>query len=90
MKKQTAVEWLKEQLEEYGSSSHLSLDWSTFDELVEQAKVMQREQIKEAYIYGFGERDEIDKNLFFNPLAVEYNEKKFYNYLSETYKSYEQ
>jgi hypothetical protein len=52
MKKESAVEWLKEQLEEYGSSSHLSLDWSTFDELVEQAKVMEREQIVEAYLEG--------------------------------------
>ena len=45
MKKQTAVEWLKKELEEYGSSSHLSLDWETFDELVEQAKAMEREQM---------------------------------------------
>ena len=52
MSKQTAVDWLKEELEQYGSSSHLSLDWSTFDELVEQAKVMQREQIVEAYLEG--------------------------------------
>ena len=44
MKKQTAVEWLKKELEEYGSSSHLSLDWETFDELCEQAKQMEKEQ----------------------------------------------
>ena len=45
MKKETSVEWLKKELEEYGSSSHLSLDWETFDELVEQAKAMEREQM---------------------------------------------
>lgn len=45
MKKQTSVEWLKKELEEYGSSSHLSLDWETFDELCEQAKAMEREQM---------------------------------------------
>ena len=45
MKKQTSVEWLKKKLEEYGSSSHLSLDWETFDELCEQAKAMEREQM---------------------------------------------
>lgn len=50
MSKQTAVEWLKKELEEYGSSSHLSLDWETFDELVEQAKAMERKQIEDAYI----------------------------------------
>ena len=49
MSKQTVVEWLKKQLEEYGSSSHLNLDWSTFDELIEQAKEMEREQIEDAY-----------------------------------------
>jgi hypothetical protein len=53
----TSIEWLKKELEEYGSSSHLSLDWSTFDELIEQAKEMHKveqeisdEMIKEAVI----------------------------------------
>ena len=50
--KQTAVEWLKKELEEYGSSSHLSLDWATFDELCEQAKEMEKQQIMYAYISG--------------------------------------
>jgi hypothetical protein len=83
MKKQTAVEWLLEGMLRIENDNDVL-------ELINKALTMEREQIKEAYIYGFGERDEIDKNLFFNPLAVEYNEKKFYNYLSETYKSYEQ
>lgn len=52
MKKQTAVEWLKKELEDYGSNSHLSLDWNTFDELCEQAKAMEREQITEAHLHG--------------------------------------
>jgi hypothetical protein len=42
--KQTAVEWLKKEFEDYGSSSHLNLDWTTFDELCEQAKAMEKEQ----------------------------------------------
>jgi hypothetical protein len=42
--KQTAVEWLKKELEDYGSNSHLSLDWNTFDELCEQAKELDKEQ----------------------------------------------
>jgi hypothetical protein len=45
MKKQTAVEWLKKELEDYGSNSHLSLDWNTFDELCEQANAMFEKQI---------------------------------------------
>ena len=40
----TAVEWLKKELEDYGSNSHLSLDWNTFDELCEQAKELDKEQ----------------------------------------------
>ena len=48
--KQTAVEWLEKEFEDYGSNSHLSLDWNTFDELCEQAKAMEKEQIKNAWI----------------------------------------
>ena len=43
-KQQTAVEWFKKQLEDYGSNSHLSLDWNTFDELYQQAKEMEKQQ----------------------------------------------
>ena len=45
MSKQTAVEWLKKELEDYGSNSHLSLDWNIFDELCDQAKAMEKEEI---------------------------------------------
>jgi hypothetical protein len=86
MKKQTAVEWLQAEID----NKDMGEIPMWIYEFIEKAKAMEKEQIREAYIYAFGERDEIDKNLFFNPLAVEYNEKKFYNYLSETYKSYEQ
>jgi ABC-type glycerol-3-phosphate transport system substrate-binding protein len=44
MKQKSAVEWLKKELENYGSNSHLSLDWDTFDELCEQAKEKEKEQ----------------------------------------------
>ena len=42
---QSAIEWLKKELEDYGSNSHLSLDWNTFDELCEQAKQMEEDNI---------------------------------------------
>ena len=48
MNKQTAVEWLVEQLETYGSPSCLQLDWQIFDELIDQAKQMEKEQIETA------------------------------------------
>jgi len=46
MSKQSSVDWLKKELEDYGSNSHLSLDWNTFDELCEQAKAMHKEEIE--------------------------------------------
>jgi hypothetical protein len=49
MKKQTAVEWLVEQLECFGNKHELQLSWATVDELVQQAKAMEREQIATAY-----------------------------------------
>ena len=48
----TAVEFLKKELEEYGSNSHLSLDWTTFDELIEQAKAMEKQQIMDAVYHN--------------------------------------
>lgn len=62
--KQTAVDWLKKELEEYGSNSHLSLDWTTFDELIEQAKAMEKEQISEAYKIG------VEEDVYNNPLKT--------------------
>jgi predicted Zn-dependent peptidase len=50
--KQTSIEWLKDNLEQYGSCSRLDLDWETFDELIEQAKAMEKEQIINAYNNG--------------------------------------
>jgi len=50
--KQTAVEWLKNNLEQYGSSSRLDLDWKTLDELIEQAKAMEKQQIEESFKNG--------------------------------------
>ena len=45
--KQTAVEWLIEQLKENNM-----LTFDEWTELVEQAKEMEKEQIKEAYCMG--------------------------------------
>ena len=45
----TAVEWLKKELEEYGTNADLELDWTTFDKLVDQAKEMEKEQIIDSF-----------------------------------------
>jgi len=70
--KETSVKWLKKELEQYGSSSHISLDWSTFDEIFEQAKEMEKMQIEAAWKRGDGEHDKVADEL----------SKKYYN---ETY-----
>jgi len=44
-KQQTAVEWLKKELETYGSSFQLQLSWELLDELINQAKEMEKEQM---------------------------------------------
>ena len=56
--KQTAVEWLKDQLECFGNKHELTISWTTVDELVEQAKAMEKEQIIDAWddgAYGCGQ-----------------------------------
>lgn len=43
--KQTAVEWLAEQIECFGNKHQLQMSWATLDELFDQAKEMEKEQI---------------------------------------------
>jgi hypothetical protein len=73
--KQTAVEWLKDQLECFGNKHELTISWTTVDELVEQAKEMEKEQITEAHTFGYvigGGKGDL------------YNPEQYYN---ETFKS---
>lgn len=69
--KQTAVEWLKLQLEEYGDPQYCELTWKELDELCEQAKAMEKEQIEDAYIMGS-----------YDMAAKEFKPDQYYN---ETY-----
>jgi hypothetical protein len=45
MKKQTTVEWLKDTLESFGNKHELQMSWDTLDEVLEQAKAMEKEQM---------------------------------------------
>jgi hypothetical protein len=49
MSKQTAVEWLVKQIECFGNNYELQMSWATLDELCEQAKEMEKQQIIGAY-----------------------------------------
>jgi hypothetical protein len=51
--KQTAVEWLQKQLECFGNKHELQMSWATVDELLEQAKEMEKEQIEDAHEIGY-------------------------------------
>jgi urocanate hydratase len=50
--KQTAIEWLKKELETYGDPGYCKIEWEIFDELIEYAKEMEKEQIELAHIDG--------------------------------------
>jgi hypothetical protein len=50
--KQTAVEWLKGVIDSFGNKHELQMSWSTLDEILEQAKEMEKEQICDAFYYG--------------------------------------
>ena len=59
--KQTAVEWLKKELEEYGDPQYCELTWEELDELCEQAKAMELAQRIDGYNIGHTDRN---KNIF--------------------------
>jgi hypothetical protein len=79
MSKQTAVQLLKESIDhELKLGTKMVVNWDMY-------LAMEKEQIRDSYIAGFNQRDEVDKGLFFNPLAVTYCEKVFSQYYNETY-----
>jgi hypothetical protein len=63
---QTAVEWLVHQL----NTRQKPLDNSQIDELFDQAKEMEKEQIEEAYVDGFLDGGENIYNI-----GIYYNKK---------------
>jgi hypothetical protein len=75
--KQTSIEWLKKELEDYGSPSHLNLDWETFDELIEQAKEMHKQEIIDAHIEGQRVFDKHDHTQWTTDQAEQYYQETF-------------
>lgn len=71
--KQTAVEWLKSQLESYGSPQFCKLNWDELDELVAQAEEMEKDRLLHSFYAGGGVADDEDF------------EKQFEQYYEETY-----
>ena len=69
--KQTAVEWLEEQMKTWGDKPR----WMR-DNIVEQAKAMEKEQIKNAWL--------VDG---YTDISNDYWKKEFEEYYNETFKS---
>ena len=65
-KKQTAVEWLKLQLEEHGDPQYCELTWKELDELCEQAKAMEKEQIIDAWMVTDNELQRLAAEQYYN------------------------
>jgi hypothetical protein len=42
---QTAVDFIKKSIEEDSDTSFLNIDWNRFDEIIKQAKQMEKQQI---------------------------------------------
>ena len=76
MKKQTAVEWLFEQIKlSSKKTDNINNDHLFFYRMFEQAKQMEKEQISEAYRIG------VEEDVYNNPLRTG---EQYYN---ETYNS---
>lgn len=49
MNNQSAVNWLKNELQELGDSENLIIDWDTFDQLIYMAVQKEKDQIIKAF-----------------------------------------
>lgn len=75
--KQTAIEWLIEKLSYETSDGTIISHHLIINKLVEQAKAMEKEQIKEAFDKGL-----ITENVYYG-----YDDEKAEQYYNETFKS---
>jgi hypothetical protein len=48
----TAVEYIKKRIEEDSDTSFLNIDWNKFDEIINKAKEMEKEQMVQSYANG--------------------------------------
>jgi hypothetical protein len=76
----TAVHWLAEQIECFGNKHELQMSWATLDELLKQAKEMEKEQIENAY--STGADDEYEHHINDSVKREDIDCEKYYN---ETY-----
>ena len=73
--KQTAIEWLVDQLECFGNKHELTVSWTTVDELVEQAKAIHKEEIINSF--GVGCHLESKRLVGYHDIAEQYYNETF-------------
>jgi predicted kinase len=54
--KQTAIQWLMEELESYGDRQHCKLEWEDLESLIQQALEKEKNQIIDAANIPFKDR----------------------------------
>ena len=73
--KQTAIEWLLDQLECFGNKHELTVSWATVDELFEQAKAIHKEEIINSF--GVGCHLESKRLVGYHDIAEQYYNETF-------------
>ena len=76
-KKQTAVQWFNQQLIDRQNGNGDSRSW---DEILQQAMQMEREQMRKTYSHGWTTRERFDdlvRDIIY-PLGLDYEEKQEY------------
>ena len=64
MTHQTAVDRLKKELQSYGDSQFMIIDWHSLNGMFEKSKEMEKNQISEAYRTG------VEEDVYVNPLRT--------------------
>lgn len=87
--KQTAVEWLKDQLEHFGNKHELTVSWTTVDELIEQAKAMHKQEMiefaQEVFRHRYNQVHQSLSNISDDIYKETFGGKDEQQYYNETY-----
>jgi len=75
----TAVKWLKIKIEEHGDPEFCTISWTDLDDLINQAKQMEKEQIINAFNKGEIQGVKSTNNSYYSSLITA---EQYYN---ETY-----
>ena len=73
--KQTAVEWLLNQIENDSDTHFHNINWDKFDELINQAKEMEKNNLYECGSFWRGKENKIEKPFFEQYYNETFNKK---------------